>query len=87
MHVEHKGFYNTLAQKLFHTPRVSHIELERFGSFLWKEIDGEKTVGSLAECFKAQFGEEAEPLYERLVKYMGILYKGRFVLYKGRDKL
>lgn len=82
----HRGFYARIAQKFFHTPRVSHIKLDAYGSFLWKEIDGVQTVGALAQKMKAQFGEQAEPLYDRLVKYMQILHNNRFILFRGKDK-
>ena len=36
---------------------------------------------------KAQFGAQAEPLYDRLVKYMQILRNNRFILFRGRDKV
>ena len=82
----HRGFYARIAQRFFHTPRVSHIKLDTYGSFLWKEIDGVRTVGDLAARMKAQFGEQAEPLYDRLVKYMQILHNNRFILFRGKDK-
>lgn len=44
IHMVHRGFYATIAQKVFHTPRVSHIKLDEYGSFLWKRINGERTV-------------------------------------------
>ena len=83
----HHGFYARIAQKFFHTPRVSHIKLDEYGSFLCKEIDGIQTVGDLAAKMKAQFGEKAEPLYDRLVKYMQILHNNRFILFSGKDKV
>ena len=87
IHMVNRGFYNTLAQKLFHTPRVSHIKLDEYGSFLWMRIDGVKTVGQLALELKEAYGERAEPLYERLVKYMQILHNNRFILFVGRDQV
>ena len=87
IHMVNRGFYNTLAQKLFHTPRVSHIKLDEYGSFLWMRIDGVKTVGQLALELKEAYGEKAEPLYDRLVKYMQILRNNRFILFVGRDKV
>lgn len=87
IHMVHRGFYAAIAQKFFHTPRVSHIQLDEYGSFLWKEIDGQRTVGDLALRMKEQFGEKAEPLYDRLVKYMQILRNNRFILFRGRDKV
>lgn len=87
IHMVNRGFYNTLAQKLFHTPRVSHIKLDEYGSFLWMRIDGVKTVGQLALELKEAYGEKAEPLYDRLVKYMQILRNNRFILFVGRDQV
>ena len=87
VHMVHRGFYAKIAQKFFHTPRVSHIDLDEYGSYLWTRIDGEKTVGSLADEMKAQFGEKAEPLYDRLVKYIQILRNNEFILLQGKDKM
>ena len=87
IHMVNRGFYNTLAQKLFHTPRVSHIKLDEYGSFLWMRIDGVKTVGQLALELKEAYGEKAEPLYDRLVKYMQFLRNNRFILFVGRDQV
>ena len=87
IHMVHRGFYASIAQKFFHTPRVSHIRLDEYGSFLWKEIDGQRTVGDLAQRMKEQFGQKAEPLYDRLVKYMQILRNNRFILFRGKDKV
>ena len=87
IHMVHRGFYSKIAQTFFHMPRVSHIDLDAYGSFLWKRIDGETTVGALAEALKAEFGKEAEPLYDRLVKYMQILRNNRFILFRGKDRM
>lgn len=87
IHMVHRGFYSKVAQKFFHTPRVSHIDLDSYGSFLWRAIDGESTVGQLAEEMKTRFGKDAEPLYDRLIKYMQILRNNDFILFRGRDKV
>jgi hypothetical protein len=87
IHMVHRGFYAAVAQKFFHTPRVSHIDLDEYGSYLWTRIDGQKTVGELARDMKARFGQGAEPLYDRLVKYMQILRNNHFILLGGKDKV
>ncbi len=86
IHMVHRGFYAAVAQKFFHAPRVSHIALDEYGSFIWKSIDGSKSVGVLALEFRERFGEDAEPLYERLVKYMQILYNNKFILLTSEEK-
>ena len=87
VHMVNRGFYNKIAQTFFHTPRISHIQLDAYGSFLWKQMDGLQTVGQLAQAMQAQFGAEAEPLYDRLVQYMQILRNNRFILFSGKDKV
>ncbi len=86
IHMVHRGVYAWIAQKFFHRPRVSHIDLDRYGSFVWTRIDGKKTVGQLALEMREAFGPEAEPLYDRLVKYMQILYNNQFVVYRKTDR-
>lgn len=87
IHMVHRGFYAGIAQKFFNRPRVSHITLERTGSFLYPLMDGKRTVYDLSVLLKEEFGDAAEPLYERLVKYMKILHNNGFIYYAGKDKI
>ncbi len=80
--IENKGFFNRIAQKFFRKPKISHIHLDKMGSFVWPLIDGEKDIVALGVLVKEQFGEEAEPLYERLAKYFQILDSYSFVEWK-----
>ena len=82
----HTGFYNKLAQKFFHTPKISHIDLDDYGSFVWKAIDGKNSVYQIAELLKEKYGEKADPLYDRLVKYMQILKNNEFVILEGKER-
>ena len=87
IHMVHRGFYAAVAQKFFHTPRVSHIDLDAMGSFIFQQIDGQRTVGQLALLVRDRFGQEAEPLYDRLVKYMQILCNNGFIYFSGKDRM
>ena len=80
--IENTGFFNRVAQKLFKKPKVSHVHLDKLGSFVWPLIDGEKDIVALGVLVKERFGEEAEPLYERLAKYFQILESYSFVEWK-----
>ena len=86
IHMVHRGFYAWIAQRFFHRPRVSHIDLDAMGSFIFQRIDGQRTVGDIALLVKAEFGQKAEPLYDRLVKYMQILRNNGFIRYAGKDR-
>ncbi|MBR2634876.1 MAG: PqqD family protein [Clostridia bacterium] len=76
---ENRGFFNRLFQLLLHKPRVSYIHLDEMGSFLWPKLDGTLSVLELGEPVRERFGEKAEPLYERLCRYVEILHSYGFV--------
>ncbi len=71
--IENVGFYNRLAQKLFKRPRYSNIELEEYGTFIWAYIDGINTIYDIALKVKEEFGEMAEPLFDRICQYFSIM--------------
>lgn len=83
LEVENTGFFNRIAQKLFKRPRYTKVHMEKYGSFLWPLIDGERTVMELAQLEKEQFGEEVEPLYPRIVKYIQIMESYHFIRFKN----
>ena len=73
LHVENKGAMNRIAQILFKKPKVSYIHLDETGNFIWPLLDGEKDIIEIGKAVKEHFGDKAEPLYERLSKYIQTL--------------
>ena len=86
VHVVNQGFYNRIAQKFFHRPRVSHSALDEYGSFVWRKMDGERSVYEISKLVSAHFGKDAEPVVERVVKYIQILYQNKFIGYVKKKK-
>ena len=84
LEIENKGAFNRLAQKLFKKPKVSYIHLDEMGSFIWPIIDGKKDIVELGRDVEAHFGEKANPLYERLAKYISILKSYGFISLKKK---
>ena len=80
--IENTGFFNTLAQKLFKKPRVSQVHLDKMGSFIWPLMDGEKDIIKLGVLVETEFGDEANPLSERLAKFFQILDSYKFISWK-----
>ena len=77
----HKGIFDKLAQKLWVTPRVSHVKLDRFGSFVWKQMDGNRNIIDIGVLVREEFADQAEPLYERLAEFVKMLRDNRFVTF------
>lgn len=77
----HKGIFDKLAQKLWVTPKVSHVKLDRFGSFVWKQMGGNRNIIDIGVLVREEFADQAEPLYERLAEFVKMLRDNRFVTF------
>lgn len=83
LHRVHTTFTDRLIHAVTKKPlRQTHITLEEFGTFLWKNMDGRKTLGELALMIKDEFGEKAEPLYPRLEKYVVSLKQNKLIFWE-----
>lgn len=82
--VENKGFFNKIMQLIAKKPRITRIDLQGQGNFVWLCIDGKKTIYEIAAEVKAEFGDDAEPLYDRLVTYFHTLERCGFVEMKNK---
>lgn len=76
---ENTGIFNKIAQVFLKKPKISFIHLDEMGSFIWPLLDGKTDIIELGEKVKEHFGEKAEPLYERLAKYIQILESYNFI--------
>ena len=79
LEIENKGALTRLPRSCLGKPRYTKIHLDDNGTFIWPLIDGRKTVEDIAALVKDEFGEKAEPLYPRIVKYFQIMESYHFV--------
>lgn len=77
--IEHKGFYNTIAQKFFHKPRISHIALDTYGSKVWQSMTNERTVYDIVQIMQQHFPNEKDRMLDRVVTYMATLERNKFI--------
>ena len=56
------------------------IKLDEFGSWVWLECNGRRTVEEIATSLQAKFGEKTEPVYERLGQFINKLAHYKFLL-------
>lgn len=73
------SLFEEIVRKLFFTPNKYKIDLDKTGSFIWKHIDGKRSLYDISQLLKSEFGEEVEPLYKRLIQYMNILKNNKFI--------
>jgi hypothetical protein len=55
------------------------IHLDEIGTFVWDHIDGETTVGDMANAALAHFGEKIEPVHGRLKTFLAQLERNALI--------
>lgn len=61
------------------------VKLDEYGTLVWKLCDGETTVLEIGEQMRERFGDDAEPLYDRLAVFIKRLERGDLLLFAGDD--
>ena len=77
--MENKGFFNSVAQKFFHRPRVSHIALDKYGTTLWLTLDGTATVNDVLNKMNEAFPDERDKMLNRVVQFLTTLETWKFI--------
>jgi hypothetical protein len=54
----------------FRIPEYEKISLDEYGSYVFLQIDGNKTVKDIGENLEAKYGDKVHPLYERLLLFL-----------------
>lgn len=57
----------------FKIPEYTRISLDVYGSYVFLQIDGQKTVKEIGENLEATYGEEMHPIYERLLLFLNYI--------------
>lgn len=84
--IKNRGFFCRITQIFCHRPKETKLLLDAPGSFVWKQMDGERNIYEIGKALKQEFGEEAEPLYERLSSFIRLLHEHHFIVYTNRIK-
>ncbi len=73
--------FEWLAQTL--APR--RLRLDEIGSYMWKQLEGGKTAGQIAQAVRQEFDDAVEPVEERLGVMLRTLRREGLIGYEGWD--
>lgn len=62
------------------------IKLDKIGSYVWELCDGRNKVKDIGFKLKQEFGQEVEPVYDRLALFFKELEKGNFIKFSNIPK-
>lgn len=54
----------------FKIPMYKKVELDKYSSFVFLQIDGKKTIKEIGSNLEDTYGEDSHPLYERLLMFL-----------------
>jgi hypothetical protein len=74
-----------LLDSFLHALSARRLRLDDIGSFAWRELDGERTVGQVASRMRERFGDSVEPATERLGHLIRAMHREGLVAYRGWD--
>lgn len=60
--------------------------LDEFGSATWQLIDGNNSVTRIGELLTEKFGEQIQPVYDRLTLFLTQLYNAGFISFKELER-
>ena len=78
--MENRGFFNSIAQRFFKKPKISHISLDKYGSVLWLALDGKATVNDILKKMTEAFPDESEKMLNRVVQFLATLERTGFII-------
>jgi len=64
------------------TKRDYRIKLDDYGSLVWKNIDGTKSVEEIGKILRDSFGDAVEPVYDRLGEFLSIMEENGLIKLK-----
>lgn len=62
-----------------------HTRLDAVGSFVWQQCDGVTSVAGIAERMREHFGEDAEPVHDRLALFIRVLFRRTWISLHHED--
>ncbi|MGG7163227.1 PqqD family protein [Clostridium ihumii] len=95
----HKKFAEKILQKIAKKPAVSDIKLDRLGSTVWQNLDGEKTVYDIGQILldmpelkkeykdikEEDYVDGCHPIYARLIMFLRYMVKKGWISFKLSD--
>ena len=77
-----------LGRQILSSMRNPHyyVNLDDYGSFVWRFIDGRHTVYSIGIILREQFDEAVEPVFDRLGAFLQQLARGKFIRWEEEEE-
>ncbi|WP_085829136.1 PqqD family protein [Clostridium massiliodielmoense] len=85
--IKRNSKFDKLILKIFRKAHKElYVHLDEIGSFIWRNIDGKKTVLNLCEGFMKEYNVEQSEAINRTVYFLKILKNNKFIKFTANIK-
>lgn len=63
------------------------VTLEERGSYLWRAMDGQRSLGALVDVLQRDFPDDMDKIHERTAIYFTSLYQNNFIDFLASEGL
>lgn len=68
--------------RLVKKKRTYNVNLDKYSSAAWKLCNGKRSVGAIGKALRDQFGEDIDPINERIATLFDIMEANGLIIYK-----
>lgn len=84
--IQRTNFVERITIRFFKQPSVRKIKLDKFGTYAIKQMEFQSNVNQISEAMSEHFGEEAEPVLPRLMKFLEILEVHDWIIWDDQEE-
>lgn len=81
--VPRKSWLERQAVRFLNQPAMIKVKLDDLGASVATKCDGNYSISDIASSLHAEFGEAAEPLIPRLVKFIELMEANQWIEWKA----
>lgn len=77
--IQRNGVIDRIVRLILKTPKEMKIDFDAIGTCVWNAIDNKRNMQEIGDILKKEFGDQIEPVYERLGSHMNVLKNNKFI--------
>lgn len=81
----YNSWLENFLRKFIAFPEKSVVDLDNFGSFIWQNIDAQKSVFDIVSLVQEKFGKKTEPTYKRTLVFFKQLLDNKLIKLEKTD--
>jgi len=83
--IHRNSILDRVVRVLYKTPETMKVDLDKIGSCVWNSIDSQRNMEQIGLILTEEFGNDVNPVYNRLAEFINLLRNNKFIKLKKAD--